>query len=118
LFTEQEPWLSHRQGHRAELSVATSIPPLAQPTALVDLEHSYPKPEEEEEGEEAVGGHQEPVETVQLLLYECGDCLQLFPSPKDFLDHQSSHLVAQERDESHQEGYQVAEGGYQVAEGV
>uniref|UniRef100_A0A8C6VMH2 Zinc finger protein 574 n=1 Tax=Naja naja TaxID=35670 RepID=A0A8C6VMH2_NAJNA len=33
--------------------------------------------------------------TVQLLLYECGECFQLFQSTTDFLEHQASHQVIQ-----------------------
>ncbi|NXN43055.1 ZN574 protein, partial [Rhinoptilus africanus] len=84
LFSSQEVWLAHRQSHRAD-------PPPSQNQALVDLEHSYRKPEEEE-GEE--GGTESGGGTVQLLLYECGECLQLFQSPKDFLEHQAAHLAA------------------------
>ncbi|NWR82145.1 ZN574 protein, partial [Centropus unirufus] len=79
LFGSQEVWLAHRQSHRAEAAAGQS-------QALVDLEHSYQKPEEEEEEEEGSG-------TVQLLLYECGECLQLFQTPKDFLEHQAAHLT-------------------------
>ncbi|NXY51909.1 ZN574 protein, partial [Ceuthmochares aereus] len=82
LFASQEVWLAHRQSHRAEPAVAAQ----GQNQALVDLEHSYRKPEEEEEEEEGAG-------TVQLLLYECGECLQLFQTPKDFLEHQAAHLT-------------------------
>ncbi|NWH72068.1 ZN574 protein, partial [Piaya cayana] len=85
LFTSQEVWLAHRQSHRAEAAAAAA--PQGQNQALVDLEHSYRKPEEEEEEEEGGGG------TVQLLLYECGECLQLFQTPKDFLEHQAAHLT-------------------------
>ncbi|NXV39385.1 ZN574 protein, partial [Rissa tridactyla] len=86
LFSSQEVWLAHRQSHRAD----PPAPP-AQNQALVDLEHSYRKPEEEE-GEE--GGTESGGGTVQLLLYECGECLQLFQTPKDFLEHQAAHLAA------------------------
>ncbi|NWT10933.1 ZN574 protein, partial [Vireo altiloquus] len=98
LFQSQELWLAHRQGHRA--------PP---PLARVDLEHSYRKPEEGEAEESSVATSMTTVATtvttvasvasvattspgvataLQLLLYECGECLQLFQSPKDFLEHQ------------------------------
>ncbi|NXY80649.1 ZN574 protein, partial [Glareola pratincola] len=96
LFSSQEVWLAHRQSHRAE----TQAPP-PQNQALVDLEHSYRKPEEEEEEEGGGGGGggeedgtESGANTVQLLLYECGECLQLFQSPKDFLEHQAAHLAA------------------------
>ncbi|NXG65686.1 ZN574 protein, partial [Hemiprocne comata] len=80
LFSSQEVWLAHRQSHRSEPG---------QNQALVDLEHSYRKPEEGEgEGEERDEGS---AGTLQLLLYECGECLQLFQSPKDFLEHQATH---------------------------
>ncbi|NWW21297.1 ZN574 protein, partial [Falcunculus frontatus] len=69
-------WLAHRQGHRS----AASAP---QSHARVDVEHSYRKPEEGDGAEAAAGDG-----AVQLLLYECGECLQLFQSPKDFLEHQ------------------------------
>ncbi|NXD89001.1 ZN574 protein, partial [Halcyon senegalensis] len=110
LFADQELWLNHRQNHRRlprRLSAARPDPPPQQPPpnqsqALVDLEHSYRKQEEEE----ANGGTGDPApadaataaaappgdaDTVQLLLYECADCFQLFPTPKDFLDHQTLH---------------------------
>ncbi|NXK85255.1 ZN574 protein, partial [Amazona guildingii] len=72
LFHSQELWLAHRQSHQSQ--------------ALVDREHSYRKPEEER-GDEGM-------DTVQLLLYECGDCFQLFQTPKDFLEHQAAHLAS------------------------
>ncbi|NWU73950.1 ZN574 protein, partial [Pterocles burchelli] len=95
LFTSQEVWLAHRQSHRAEPPAATAAA-AGQNQALVDLEHSYRKPEEEEEEEEE---EEKPAAesgagTVQLLLYECGECLQLFQTPKDFLEHQAAHLAA------------------------
>uniref|UniRef100_A0A8V5GNT8 Uncharacterized protein n=1 Tax=Melopsittacus undulatus TaxID=13146 RepID=A0A8V5GNT8_MELUD len=76
LFSSQELWLAHRQSHQS------------QPIQIqVDREHSYRKPEEEQ-GEDGNA-------TVQLLLYECGECFQLFQSPKDFLEHQAAHLASQ-----------------------
>ncbi|NWI48550.1 ZN574 protein, partial [Picathartes gymnocephalus] len=97
LFQSQELWLAHRQGHRNH-----QAPP--QSHARVDLEHSYRKPEEgdaagatgtgisaaEISAEMAAGGAEA---AVQLLLYECSECLQLFQSPKDFLEHQVTHLA-------------------------
>ncbi|NXL81749.1 ZN574 protein, partial [Leptocoma aspasia] len=75
LFQSQELWLAHRQSHR-------NAP---QSHARVDLEHSYRKPEEENganqeiRAEIAGGAAAEPApDAVQLLLYECGECLQLF----------------------------------------
>ncbi|NXT83950.1 ZN574 protein, partial [Zapornia atra] len=111
LFVEQDLWLAHRQSHRAGGDTAsaavtlttttTTTPPQAgQHQALVDLEHSYRKPEEEEEeGEGGTGGGDGVADdtaatTVQLLLYECGECLQLFQTPKDFLEHQAAHLTS------------------------
>ncbi|NXS71765.1 ZN574 protein, partial [Pandion haliaetus] len=91
LFASQEVWLAHRQSHRADPPAQQTVGQ-GQNQALVDLEHSYRKPEEEEEeegGAEGGGGG-----TVQLLLYECGECLQLFQTPKDFLEHQAAHLAA------------------------
>ncbi|NWR12628.1 ZN574 protein, partial [Paradoxornis webbianus] len=85
LFQSQELWLAHRQGHRS----AAQNPPQNQNQsqsqspapgqARVDVEHSYRKPED---GEGDAAGAEAP---LQLLLYECGECLQLFQSPKDFL---------------------------------
>ncbi|NXH22151.1 ZN574 protein, partial [Bucco capensis] len=112
LFASQEVWLSHRQSHRAEVtsscSAVTNVGTTAsnqgqgQNQALVDLEHSYRKPEEEEEQEkngmstESGGGSSSSSSssTVQLLLYECGECLQLFQNPKEFLEHQAAHLAS------------------------
>uniref|UniRef100_A0A7M4EZP0 Zinc finger protein 574 n=1 Tax=Crocodylus porosus TaxID=8502 RepID=A0A7M4EZP0_CROPO len=82
LFTSQEVWLAHRAAHRAPEAPAQS-------QALVRLEHSYRKPEEEAA---AVGGTAD-LSAVQLLLYECGECLQLFQTPKEFLEHQAGHLA-------------------------
>ncbi|NXT96306.1 ZN574 protein, partial [Anhinga rufa] len=90
LFASQEVWLAHRQSHRAD-PPAPQTAAQGQNQALVDLEHSYRKPEEEEEEEENAA---EGDGTVQLLLYECGECLQLFQTPKDFLEHQAAHLAA------------------------
>ncbi|XP_067317580.1 zinc finger protein 574-like [Anolis sagrei] len=84
LFASQDVWLAHRQSHRKPLEP----PPPAHPPqsrALVSLEHSYRKPEEGA----ALGG------TVQLLIYECGDCLQLFQSTAEFVEHQATHHVIQ-----------------------
>ncbi|NXI46579.1 ZN574 protein, partial [Galbula dea] len=101
LFSSQEVWLSHRQSHRAEGLVGQGQ---GQGQALVDLEHSYQKLEEEEEEEEDQrmenGAGTGPTTTtttttmVQLLLYECGECLQLFQNPKEFLEHQAAHLAS------------------------
>ncbi|NWT63480.1 ZN574 protein, partial [Erythrocercus mccallii] len=88
LFQSQELWLAHRQGHRNP-----GNPPQNQ--ARVDVEHSYRKPEDGD-GAEATpeAGAELPGDAaVQLLLYECGECLQLFQSPKDFLEHQVTHLA-------------------------
>ncbi|NXR70781.1 ZN574 protein, partial [Rhadina sibilatrix] len=87
LFQSQELWLAHRQGHRG------AAPPSQ---ARVDLEHSYRKPEEgdgETVAPAELGGAEEPpgdaaAAAVQLVVPECGECLQLFQSPKDFLEHQ------------------------------
>ncbi|NXX46821.1 ZN574 protein, partial [Tricholaema leucomelas] len=105
LFSSQELWLSHRQSHRGTggANATTTVTTAANATpgqcqgqnqALVDLEHSYRKPGEEEEGEEeaAAGTVGSGAGTLQLLLYECGECLQLFQTPKDFLEHQAAHL--------------------------
>lgn len=78
LFGNQDAWLAHRQSHRGDNHGAGA----AVPTARVDVEHSYRKPEEEEEEEEELPA-------VQLLLYECAQCLQLFHSPKDVVEHQA-----------------------------
>ncbi|CAM5176734.1 unnamed protein product, partial [Eretmochelys imbricata] len=87
LFLSQEVWLAHRQAHRAPPEPpAPEAAPAGQSQALVDLEHSYRKPEE------AVAGPGGEACAVQLLLYECGECLQLFQTPKDFLEHQATHL--------------------------
>ncbi|NXL69020.1 ZN574 protein, partial [Chordeiles acutipennis] len=100
LFTSQDLWLAHRQSHRLPPASADSTSPSPpQSQALVDLEHSYQKPEEDDDDDTAntdptanthPGGD---TNTVQLLLYECGECLQLFQSPKDFLEHQTTHLT-------------------------
>ncbi|NWX05781.1 ZN574 protein, partial [Caloenas nicobarica] len=82
LFASQELWLSHRQSHRAPNQSQS------QSHARVDLEHSYRKP-----GEDDDAGDGDAADTVQLLLYECGECRQLFQSPKDFLEHQAAHLT-------------------------
>ncbi|NXE17326.1 ZN574 protein, partial [Lophotis ruficrista] len=90
LFSSQELWLAHRQSHRAEAAAAP------QNQALVRREHSYRKHEEEEEEEEEEGSTAAAAEsgaTLQLLLYECGECLQLFQTPKDFLEHQAAHFA-------------------------
>ncbi|NWZ29928.1 ZN574 protein, partial [Asarcornis scutulata] len=86
LFTSQDVWLAHRQSHRGETPGQ----------ALVDLEHSYPKAEELSgaggvalDAGGALGGISGGGNAVQLLLYECGECLQLFQSPKDFVEHQA-----------------------------
>ncbi|NXN05922.1 ZN574 protein, partial [Sylvia borin] len=91
LFQSQELWLAHRQGHRGHAQNHAQNQSHAQSHARVDVEHSYRKPEEEEEGEgDAENASEAP---LQLLLYECGECLQLFQSPKDFLEHQVTHLA-------------------------
>lgn len=82
LFTSQDVWLAHRQTHR-KLPEPPAPPP--QSRAIVNLEHSYRKPED--------GG--ESGTMVELLLYECGECFQLFQSTADFLEHQATHHVIQ-----------------------
>ncbi|KAM4652319.1 zinc finger protein 574-like [Discoglossus pictus] len=52
---------------------------------LVDLEHSYKK--NEDAGEDCA---------VELLLYKCSECTQLFQSPGEFLEHQGTHFPGQE----------------------
>ncbi|NWI64706.1 ZN574 protein, partial [Todus mexicanus] len=109
LFGSQELWLSPRQSHQRQnrghqphepgAAAAPPAPPAAaggQNQALVDLEHSYRKQDEEESaGGGGAGDAAEPgAGTVQLLLYECGECLQLFQTPKDFLEHQAAHFAA------------------------
>ncbi|NXY39824.1 ZN574 protein, partial [Pomatorhinus ruficollis] len=94
LFQSQELWLAHRQGHRNPPNPPQNppqAPPPAPPQAQarVDVEHSYRKPEDETGEGEAPAGEA----PLQLLLYECGECLQLFQSPKDFLEHQVTHLA-------------------------
>ncbi|XP_048357798.1 zinc finger protein 574 [Sphaerodactylus townsendi] len=79
LFNSQDVWLAHRQTHRKP----PEPPAPPQNRALVNLEHSYRKPE----GGVDAGG------TVQLLLYECSECFQLFQSTEDFLEHQATHQV-------------------------
>uniref|UniRef100_A0A8C8SL46 Zinc finger protein 574 n=1 Tax=Pelusios castaneus TaxID=367368 RepID=A0A8C8SL46_9SAUR len=69
LFLSQEVWLAHRQAHRA--------PPAELPVP-----------------EAAPAGQSQDSCAVQLLLYECGECLQLFQTPTDFLEHQATHLSA------------------------
>ncbi|KYO44398.1 zinc finger protein 574 [Alligator mississippiensis] len=86
LFTSQEVWLAHRAAHRTPEAPAQS-------QALVRLEHSYRKPEEEAAAAAAGGAATADLSTVQLLLYECGECLQLFQTPKEFLEHQAGHLA-------------------------
>ncbi|NXE71687.1 ZN574 protein, partial [Calcarius ornatus] len=83
LFQSQDLWLAHRQNHRNP----TNSP---QTTARVDLEHSYRKQNAESAEICAEIAAEPPVnaDSIQLLLYECGECLQLFQSPKDFLEHQ------------------------------
>ncbi|NWZ60853.1 ZN574 protein, partial [Haliaeetus albicilla] len=113
LFTSQEVWLAHRQSHRAD-PPAPPIVGQGQNQALVDLEHSYRKPEEEEEeeaGAEGGGG------TVQLLLYECGECLQLFQTPKDFLEHQAAHLAAPALNGGGNETPAAADHSYELKDG-
>ncbi|NXR96063.1 ZN574 protein, partial [Hypocryptadius cinnamomeus] len=88
LFQSQELWLAHRQSHRNAQN--------APQTARVDVEHSYRKHEQENAEIRAEAGAEPPANdgaAVQLLLYECGECLQLFQSPKDFLEHQATHLA-------------------------
>ncbi|XP_053123819.1 zinc finger protein 574 [Hemicordylus capensis] len=80
LFNSQDVWLAHRQTHRKPPEPPAPPP---QSHALVNLEHSYRKPED---GTESGGA-------VQLLLYECGECFQLFQSTADFLEHQTMHHV-------------------------
>ncbi|NWV43741.1 ZN574 protein, partial [Grantiella picta] len=85
LFQSQELWLAHRQGHR-------NAPLLPQNHARVDVEHSYRKPEDGDAENPEIPAEVPAESAVQLLLYECGECLQLFQSPKDFLEHQVTHL--------------------------
>lgn len=94
LFQSQDLWLAHRQSHRNPQNSPQNLAPNLPPSqARVDLEHSYRKPEDEAEGEGGTGEATPAEVPLQLLLYECGECLQLFQSPKDFLEHQVSHLA-------------------------
>ncbi|KAM8926983.1 zinc finger protein 574 [Pelodytes ibericus] len=52
---------------------------------LVDLEHSYKKSE----------GLEEDC-AVEVLLYKCSQCTQLFQTPGEFLEHQATHFTVQE----------------------
>ncbi|NXG03349.1 ZN574 protein, partial [Sakesphorus luctuosus] len=93
LFQSQEVWLAHRQGHRQGHQNG------AGGQARVALDHSYRKPEGGDAADGATGAVSgttggATTEELQLLLYECGECLQLFQSPKDFLEHQVTHLAA------------------------
>ncbi|XP_069497040.1 zinc finger protein 574-like [Ambystoma mexicanum] len=53
--------------------------------ALVNLEHSYKKNQGKDPGAPSEG-------TVELLLYKCSECTQLFETPNDFLEHQGAHF--------------------------
>ncbi|KAG8433836.1 hypothetical protein GDO86_012271 [Hymenochirus boettgeri] len=53
---------------------------------LVDLEHSYKK--NDGAGEDCA---------MELLLYKCSECTQLFQTPGEFLEHQGTHFSVQER---------------------
>nr|XP_033819104.1 zinc finger protein 574-like [Geotrypetes seraphini] len=57
-----------------------------QTLALVDLEHSYKK----NDGQNVSA---EPECTVELLLYKCSECTQLFQSPNEYLEHQATHFT-------------------------
>ncbi|NXT45116.1 ZN574 protein, partial [Pelecanoides urinatrix] len=113
LFSSQEVWLAHRQSHRADPPPA-QIVAQGQNQALVDLEHSYRKPEEEEEEET---GAESGGATVQLLLYECGECLQLFQTPKDFLEHQAAHLASPTLNGAGNETPAAADHSYELKDG-
>ncbi|XP_063292014.1 zinc finger protein 574 [Pelobates fuscus] len=52
---------------------------------LVGLEHSYKK--NEGAGEDCA---------VEVLLYKCSQCTQLFQTPEEFLEHQATHFAAEE----------------------
>ncbi|XP_064296201.1 zinc finger protein 574 [Phalacrocorax carbo] len=115
LFTSQEVWLAHRQSHRADPPAPQTVAQ-GQNQALVDLEHSYRKPEEEE-GEEGAAESGGDGGTVQLLLYECGECLQLFQTPKDFLEHQAAHLAAPALNGGASEAPAAADHSYELKDG-
>ncbi|OCT70805.1 zinc finger protein 574 [Xenopus laevis] len=53
---------------------------------LVDLEHSYKK--NEGAGEDCA---------MEVLLYKCSECTQLFQTPGEFLEHQGTHFSGPER---------------------
>ncbi|XP_075436720.1 zinc finger protein 574 [Ascaphus truei] len=66
--------------------VSTPVPASVSHTqVLVDLEHSYKKSEGTEEGC-----------PVEILLYKCSECTQLFQTPGEFLEHQATHFLGQE----------------------
>lgn len=54
--------------------------------ALVQLEHSYKKNQGQDGGGSSPG-------TIELLLYKCSECTQLFQTPNEFLEHQGTHFV-------------------------
>ena len=106
LFASQELWLNHRQTH---LRATPTKPPtpvvLGSPVVVgspmgqtrVAVEHSYRKAEEGGEGAavpSAAATTTEVVTEVELLLYKCSECSQLFQLPADFLEHQATHFPA------------------------
>lgn len=106
LFASQELWLSHRQTHlRATPTKAPAPVVLGSPVVLgppvgqarVAVEHSYRKAEEGGEGAavpSAAASSTEVLTEVELLLYKCSECSQLFQLPADFLEHQATHFPA------------------------
>ncbi|XP_029432986.1 zinc finger protein 574-like [Rhinatrema bivittatum] len=71
--------LNNHQYYRAGTSPHQAL-------ALVDLEHSYKKSDGQNVGTE-------PECTVELLLYKCSECTQLFQTPSEFLEHQATHFT-------------------------
>ncbi|XP_053308305.1 zinc finger protein 574 [Spea bombifrons] len=67
-----------------QVPVAPS-PAVSHTQVLVDLEHSYKK--NEGAGEDCA---------VEVLLYKCSECTQLFQTPGEFLEHQATHFPGQE----------------------
>ncbi|XP_053547004.1 zinc finger protein 574 [Bombina bombina] len=63
----------------------TSSSSVSHTQVLVDLEHSYKK--SEGSGEDCA---------VEVLLYKCSECSQLFQSPAEFIEHQATHFPGQE----------------------
>ncbi|KAM4704496.1 zinc finger protein 574-like [Rhinophrynus dorsalis] len=86
----------HLVAEQQHFHVPSTTASVSHTQVLVDLEHSYKK--NDGAGEDCA---------VEVLLYKCSECTQLFQTPGDFLEHQGTHFPGQVS--ATDTGYQTAD---------